>query len=1084
MKRTLYTHFTGINQIAKPDATRVLGPIVTMPIHKRRDESSLDITLPEVVVTAKYPHEQRVIDTMNASNAEFMRRLRNNDRRAIHNQDGSYSTHVLGSADNMVFPAIQDVNGELKDYRGLPWQRTLDNAIQNKDYIKFPTEGDARYFGEHYKKYFPNFFNNSGDYQHTFKDGGNTSSNKGRRNPPKNNGPKTNNREQDKPQISWMKNWLSSRKDILRKNAEATTWGYTKYSPKRNKGDVRESGWRGVYYENPWNPITYLKGYTPTENRVNKIIYSQIENADDTPKQEVGYGSSNSYNMRGIYVEPNYWNNTGNYIAFAGQKVNPETKVHEFTHASHPEQQEQYIDKIIFKGRTPNVVPGKKQSSRDNAKELYGALQEFRYKNNLKPEQIIDQKYIDSHRELFKGNYLENIPDGYKIKLFNDVAQNNSLTQPIEIDSMQPLLLKDGGSIHNFAHADGGPLDTTLTDEIDAYPSEVIDNQYASGGHMSTYRIPKHRKVVETIKMTNGSILTREVDGSGYSRWFRNGKYITPYVLKTYKFYDKGIKGYRQLKNGFMHDNIRYDINEAAPVYTPTLNKLMSSEGEWYNHTHKADIRQSFKPSKKVITLRTKGSMNLADIPVNMLDSIAINSGRSNTPVKQNLGLVGKESTFGGFSHFQGDPIEKKAIFYPGALTNNRAYFESPAADYLKTLEKNVAGGYKEKAVAQRENRARKDYKHHGIVDNIPRFSPNVMADAFKRYSANPSGYNHNQGNYTSMVNRIGNEVWNEPHIQNWWNTEGKYYYNKGRSQGINYTYADGGSLESDEDNLLAPIIKYYEDSNHSLSIEDQNTFAKGGQMKKARQAVGYFVNKGLTKEQAAGLVGNLMRESGMNIGATNPNSGAYGLGQWLGSRKTRLFKRYGYHPTFEQQLDYIWDELNTSHRRGLQMLRASKTVNDAARNAFGYYEFSAGPEAAIRAMNSAGKNTKWKNPNGTYALNSGIKNAQMIFGEVPVTMDNAGDTLALDTPESTQSIPNIQPIISNDYAPVIAANLKELPTFGQEEDNDSSIPSFGPQYLAQNLDRLGMINPLNPFEKGYQLQSPKAIFANMQDLI
>ena len=293
--------------------------------------------------------------------------------------------------------------------------------------------------------------------------------------------------------------------------------------------------------------------------------------------------------------------------------------------------------------------------------------------------------------------------------------------------------------------------------------------------------------------------------------------------------------------------------------------------------------------------------------------------------------------------------------------------------------------------------------------------------------------------------------------------------------------FGDGGSLESDKDNLLAPIIKYYEDTSPYLSIEDQNTFAKGGQMKRARQAVDYFVNKGLTREQAAGLVGNLMRESGMNIAATNPNSGAYGLSQWLGDRKTRLFRRYGYHPTFEQQLDYVWDELNTSHRRGLQMLRASKTVDDAARNAFGYYEFSAGPEAAVRAMNSSGKNTKWKNPNGTYALNSSIKNAQMIFGEVPVTMNNADNTLTLDTSEST---PNIQPIISNDYAPVTMANLKELPTFGQEEDNDSSISSFGPQYLAQNLDRLGMTNPLNPFEKGYQLQSPKAIYANMQGLI
>lgn len=123
-------------------------------------------TLPEVEVVAKYPHEQRVIDTMNASNAEFMQRLRNNDKRAIHNPDGSYSTHVLGSADNIVFPAIQDVNGKLKDFRAMPWQRTLDWAIRNKDYIEFPTEGDARYFGEHYKKYYPEFFNDGDNNQY------------------------------------------------------------------------------------------------------------------------------------------------------------------------------------------------------------------------------------------------------------------------------------------------------------------------------------------------------------------------------------------------------------------------------------------------------------------------------------------------------------------------------------------------------------------------------------------------------------------------------------------------------------------------------------------------------------------------------------------------------------------------------------------------------------------------------------------------------------------------------------------------------------------------------------------------------
>lgn len=121
---------------------------------------SSDILLPEVVKTANYPYEQRVIDIMNNSSPEFLERLRNNDKRSIKNSDGTYSTHVLGSADNIVFPQIQDVNGVLVDYRSMPWESAMRYAIKNNDYIEFPTEGDARYFAEHYKKYFPAFFEN------------------------------------------------------------------------------------------------------------------------------------------------------------------------------------------------------------------------------------------------------------------------------------------------------------------------------------------------------------------------------------------------------------------------------------------------------------------------------------------------------------------------------------------------------------------------------------------------------------------------------------------------------------------------------------------------------------------------------------------------------------------------------------------------------------------------------------------------------------------------------------------------------------------------------------------------------------
>ena len=177
-----------------------------------------------------------------------------------------------------------------------------------------------------------------------------------------------------------------------------------------------------------------------------------------------------------------------------------------------------------------------------------------------------------------------------------------------------------------------------------------------------------------------------------------------------------------------------------------------------------------------------------------------------------------------------------------------------------------------------------------------------------------------------------------------------------------------------------------------TVAADGGHLFKKGGSTDmanvRARQALSFFMNKGLSKAAASGLVGNLMRESNLNPNAVNPNGGAYGLAQWLGPRQKELFKLYGNHPTFDQQLDYIWRELNTTHKKGLQMLKASKTTDDAARNTFGYYEFSGGPEAAMAAMNRSGKDTKWKNPNGYSAMMKGINNARKLSGQSPLPYD------------------------------------------------------------------------------------------------
>lgn len=250
-------------------------------------------------------------------------------------------------------------------------------------------------------------------------------------------------------QIDWMRNWLKARRDVLEKNADAVGYGYSKYTPKNTTGDVRDAGWNVKMYDNLWNPFAYFNDSTPTRNRINKIIYSQIENAQNVPKTSVGVGVSDDYNMRGVYVEPDYLDNSGNYVAFAGVP-DPDVIVHELTHASHPEQQERYILNNIFDGRVPQVVPLKRNTDLQNAKELYGALQQFRYENKLDPKYKVTQEWINKNRNLFKGTYLENIKDQDKLKLFNDVAQNNINTKRLYYadkgKSIKPLPKYDGGT--------------------------------------------------------------------------------------------------------------------------------------------------------------------------------------------------------------------------------------------------------------------------------------------------------------------------------------------------------------------------------------------------------------------------------------------------------------------------------------------------------------------------------------------------------------------------------------------------------------------------------------------------------------
>jgi hypothetical protein len=100
-------------------------------------------------------------------------------------------------------------------------------------------------------------------------------------------------------------------------------------------------------------------------------------------------------------------------------------------------------------------------------------------------------------------------------------------------------------------------------------------------------------------------------------------------------------------------------------------------------------------------------------------------------------------------------------------------------------------------------------------------------------------------------------------------------------------------------------------------------------------QALQYLVNRGFAPHQAAGILGNLAQESGLNPNAVGDGGAAYGLAQWRGPRRTALInyaRQNRRNPNaMDTQLDFLVDELQGTEKRALDSLVSAKTPQEAA---------------------------------------------------------------------------------------------------------------------------------------------------------
>jgi hypothetical protein len=139
-----------------------------------------------------------------------------------------------------------------------------------------------------------------------------------------------------------------------------------------------------------------------------------------------------------------------------------------------------------------------------------------------------------------------------------------------------------------------------------------------------------------------------------------------------------------------------------------------------------------------------------------------------------------------------------------------------------------------------------------------------------------------------------------------------------------------------------------------------------------------FFVQRGFTPEQAAGIVGNLVQESGVRSNGPAGDSGtSFGMAQWRGERFTRL-KRFAASrgrpwTDFQTQLEFIVVELQTHETGASNRLKSARTVEEATAAFIGY---------------ERPRGWSDKNPRGGHGWNNRLAAALSVSGAEPTATE------------------------------------------------------------------------------------------------
>ena len=223
--------------------------------------------------------------------------------------------------------------------------------------------------------------------------------------------------------VQFLSNWLNNRRQQLRNN--------------RNDYIFRYGNEVSNAFSQPFVDLWNLIQGDIDKEKTNEAFNIQISNAasatftdrSDPTAAGVYYPNTHEINIQDMSNIP--------------------TRIHERTHASRPFLQENAISDILQESLASQDWRDYQEENEGpllhylnkyffSPEEVYARMMEFRYSSGLKPEQVVDQDFLDRNRQLLKKYSLDIIDDNTLIRLFNEVADNN---QQVDSNPYLPVYL-------------------------------------------------------------------------------------------------------------------------------------------------------------------------------------------------------------------------------------------------------------------------------------------------------------------------------------------------------------------------------------------------------------------------------------------------------------------------------------------------------------------------------------------------------------------------------------------------------------------------------------------------------------------